>query len=1052
MTTYCTGFSSALLALFGSVIAAAQTVPVTAIRADAGNKGAAVVLSPFEVIADTGDAYGTTMTTSATMFRTDIDKLPVTADVMTTQFMRDLDIKDLDELVSTFATGSGWGSLQSDTDALPKEPGVRVANTEVKLRGVGSGALRRDGVISANNSAFMDGFATESIEILKGPNALMYAGAAGGGVISAVSKQARFGRNATDFSFRLDSFGSKRGELDWSRSFRTGLRLVPEIAVRTALMKQHQEFYRDGHGNDAWGAYTQVAFRLPQSTLRIGYLHSEALNWVGSSPTFSYRSSRPTTGAWDPSPDIVARHTGPDRVIPTLSTSDLFAEGEGPRIANGRLTLRNLNSAFISDYNHNPKDDYLIANLETRWSRHISSLVTFATDENPVDMQYTGPGNLYPPGYINIERPSRIPYDPSTPIGSYAAFERATTTDWTVVSLAPEFYEQHFRRKALRAALGAEWTNFGGKLKHNAVAGYEQTQLKTDFDWFFYYLADANWNIIVNPATVATTNTNGRTQLRNQWYEVGEQGIVFQRINSLQQKRITLNGQNWVLQSKNYPGIWPVTPANPHGLRPLTATGGSFDGHSFLNTVTAAFFGAMQTDWFDDRVQTVLSLRREEYASERWDYRTVTGFNREESNWGGNAGLNLRVASWLRPYANYSRAVALPNANSTYGPFGELVPTEKSQGLETGIKFKVLGRIDGSFSYYATSIKGKNTNNNLAFDANPDGINGRTQPSERWIGVDQKTNGYELMFSGAPTPGWRTTMRVGVQDGRVGTQLGFPQVYNDEFYTDAARNVTYQNGSVVRVNPTSIQAVANGGVPLTVAMLNDRTSLYYWDPNPRTGTTQNSSLRTLLQNPGSALVTANGPIATGRNGLPSSARQIEWDDPLGFSDGIEISRAGRMTIGYPRYKLSFTNTYNFRSGWWKAFGVGGVVNLELENRSRWIRWPLAYDGRNRVIKTTDDVPAAEMPRVNLPGKWYYTNQGLLWGLPDNTTFNMWLTYSRKLGREGRYRYSSQLNVNNVFDRVRLVPNPYNGTIFGETRGLVMQNQPRSWSWTNRIEF
>ena len=30
--------------------------------------------------------------------------------------------------------------------------------------------------------------------------------------------------------------------------------------------------------------------------------------------------------------------------------------------------------------------------------------------------------------------------------------------------------------------------------------------------------------------------------------------------------------------------------------------------------------------------------------------------------------------------------------------------------------------------------------------------------------------------------------------------------------------------------------------------------------------------------------------------------------------------------------------------------------------------------------------------------------------------------------------------------------PYNGTIFGETRGFVMQNQPRSWSWTNRIEF
>ncbi|MBC7369210.1 MAG: TonB-dependent receptor [Undibacterium sp.] len=1026
----------------------AQTASGSAVKSET------IKLTPFEVVGDTGDAYGTTMSNSVTMFQTDLSKLPVSADIMTSQFMRDLDIQNLDQLVSGFATGSGWGSVQNDTDALPKDPGVRVANTEVKLRGVGSGTIRRDGLIAANNSAFSDGFATESIEILKGPNALLYSGSAGGGVISAVSKQARFGRNSTSLSYRIDSFGSKRGELDFSRTFRTKLRLLPEIAVRTSLMKQREEFYRDGYGNNAWGAYTQFAFRLPRSTLRVGYMHSEALNWVGYSPGFSYRSNRPATGAWDPSPAVVARHTGINGAIPSLSVGDLYAEGEGPRIANGRLSLRNLNSAFVSDYNHNPKDDYVIASLETRWSRHISSLITFAADKNPVDMQYQGAGSLFPAGYTNIEKLNPVAYDPSTPIGDYSSTIRSTTTDWTVVSPAPEFYEQHFRRKAFRPALGIEWSNFGGKLKHNAIVGYELNQLKADFDLFNYFLADSNGKVLVNPATVANTNTNGRIMLRNEWYEVGQQGINFQRINPLETKSVTLNGQNWVLQSQNFPGLVPSTPSNPRGLRPATATGGALAGHQFVSVETSSFFGALQTDWFNDRVQSVASVRRETYSSSRWDYRVLTGQSREETNWSGNLGINIRATNGLRPYVNYSLAAAPPSANATFGPFGELVPLEKSKGWESGAKFNIAGKIDGSISYFAADIKGKNTANGLVLDANPNGLNGRRQPSDQWYGVDQKTNGYELMLSGAPVTGWRTTLRVGVQDGRVGTQLDYPMLYNDQFYTNAAGEVTYQNGTVVTVNPTSVVAVASGGIPLTVAMLNDSdpTNIYYWDPNPRNGTTMNGNVSNLLRNPGAAFVTANGPIATGNTGLPASARQVAWDDPLGFNDGIEISRAGRKTIGYARYKLSFTNTYNFRSGWLKAFSIGGLVNVELENRNRWIRWPIAFDRRNRIVKTTDDTPAAQMPRVNLPGRYYYTSQGLLWGLPDNYVFNGWATYSRKFGRDAKYRFSSQVNVNNVFNRAPILANPFSGSIYGETRGFVQQNQPRTWSWTNRIDF
>ena len=96
--------------------------------------------------------------------------------------------------------------------------------------------------------------------------------------------------------------------------------------------------------------------------------------------------------------------------------------------------------------------------------------------------------------------------------------------------------------------------------------------------------------------------------------------------------------------------------------------------------------------------------------------------------------------------------------------------------------------------------------------------------------------------------------------------------------------------------------------------------------------------------------------------------------------------------------------------------------------------------------------AANAAAMDLPGRWYYTNSGLLWGLPDNYTLDSWLSYRRRLGK-GRYTYTTQLNIFNLFNHAPLIRNPASGTNnFGEWRGYVMMNQPRSWAWTNRIGF
>ena len=1114
--------------LAGWLVAADPALPQAARPA---TEEETVVLTPFEVVADTGDQYGTTKSNSVTMFNQDTTKLPVSVDVMTSQFMRDMGVTDLDMLVAYNATGGGWGSVQSGDDALPKQPGDRVANTELKLRGIGAGGLRRDGLIGSNNSSFNDSFATEGIEILKGPNALLYSGAAGGGIVSTVSKTARFNRNSADFSARIDSYGSRRGEFDYNRSVRTGWQLLPEVALRLVLMDQKQSIFRHGFGNKARGEYLQLAFRLPRSTLRIGFKHDEALFWQGWMPALAYdntlKQNSTTFGynpAYAPPVDILAKHKFlTDGSYPTLNLPTLWADGAPPTVTGDRaLTWRTLDAAFISDYNHNPKDKYLITKLETKLTEHLSSLITVAWDRNPVNMQYTGGGTLLPPGTTAIGglalgngklNPEPIRDFTAAGFAAYPQSVTATTSDWTVQqNNNPIFYEQGFNRRAARVGLGAEWTNFGRRLKHQMVVGYDYSEVDTMYYWKAYFLADDNWNIVVDPNWTNPSYTKstvkqdgGRYRYQNDWMVVGNQRASFRRLNTLVVDRFeTPNGQKWVRASQNPEGWFPRTPDNPHGIKLASTNGGSMRGDEYAYISDGAYFSALQTDWFDDRVQTLASVRQDRFYVDKWDYVTPVDNVRTDYYTAYSLGANVRVTNSLRAYGTLSRSAVPPNTNALNDPMGIPLPIEKSTGWEAGLKFSALrGRIDGSFSYYQVETLGKNTGASTTGSINPSGLNGAAQivGANTWAAVDQTSKGMELVLSGNLTRGWRTAFRASTADGRILNSLTYPQYYNDQFY-ERGGVVTYRDGTPVYVNPlaSTPQAVdpsAANATPLTVAMLNDRNnSIYYWDPHAQNGTTQNTNLGNLLKGTGGGSNNANygtpvhGPIATGVVGLPASARQIAWDDPFGnATNGVAVAIKGRYTIGYPRYKFSLTNTYEFQSGWLKGVSIGGQFNLNLQQRNRYISWPTKYTvvttttnpngtktqtfetmsapptalASNQVLRVTqtsaasaasgtDLQAAAQAAKMDLPGRWYYTDSGLLWGLPDNYTLDSWISYRRRIGKT-RYTYSTQLNIFNVFNHAPLIRNPASGTnLFGEWRGFIMMNQPRSWAWTNRISF
>ena len=95
--------SAIFLALHGLLWpAAAATAPAPAAKG-AKEGSEAIALSPFEVVDARNDGYGANRSSSVTLLNQDIAMLPVTTEVITEAFMRDLNLNgDMSALVENF--------------------------------------------------------------------------------------------------------------------------------------------------------------------------------------------------------------------------------------------------------------------------------------------------------------------------------------------------------------------------------------------------------------------------------------------------------------------------------------------------------------------------------------------------------------------------------------------------------------------------------------------------------------------------------------------------------------------------------------------------------------------------------------------------------------------------------------------------------------------------------------------------------------------------------------------------------------------------------------
>jgi outer membrane receptor protein involved in Fe transport len=977
-----------------------------------------ILLNTFEVSQSRDNSYGAFQSNSLAAFRMDLAKVPATAEVFTQAFMDDIGATSLEDALTGYA-GTITASSNNPNAGL-FAPGDRDGGQGLSIRGVSAGEIKRDGFIGVPNNArtasgSTDNFSTERIDVISGPQSLLYGSVGGGGVINSVSKRAQFGRRKTMIRFVVDQYGTKRAMVDHNYG-------REKVAARVALLGADNRTNRFRLGGEMYGIYAQVAFRpWHDTTIRFSTEKTDNDARVGFKPNLNN-----FLAPGDPRLNKDARY-----LVLTNQVSDI-------RLYNEPVTYGNLESAAAWFSNEQIETHWNQMIVETKlpfgFSAQLVGIYTETTDLRATDGRnlLPGRGSFFPDGVTLNTKFGANPFN-ETAVAIGAPVQVNEQRDRNKGVRLSFVHEADFNFWKLR---GKSQTAFGGQAFHRGPAfgssGIAQV----------YYRADENFNVLYSSDGGVTYDTTpdftrpdyGRAPLSNVYFPV-QQSIPTKPLFRPGTKRITYNGQNYVLDPRIYSRDSYIAPNNPFGLVPnLNPAANTFTGNWNRGgeTHSGNVYFANFTDWADGRLTTLVgySLTRFETMNVGAGFGNVT-LTPKDYHAGYQAGINARILSWLRGFAVVGTSEQAEASTSDI--LGRPLKNPEAQNLspELGLKADWLdGRLSAQLSYNpSTKTLNENKDAGTAFrDAiNPDGINGRvggTSANQR-VNIDRTLSSQEFTLSAEPIRNWTMRMKIVHMDGEISSDVVYQQNYNDQFYLNSAGTVTYQDGTPLMVNgaggvlPTDPKDTA-----LTLAMINSSTNPYYANPDATSGRIQNTTLRTVLM----AVDPARGSAATRVTGLPISAVQYNFTSP--YANGtVPIFYSGEKNVGFNEYTFNFQNKYKFTTGFVKGISVFADVQTYMKNRAYYTNYPDA----------TGSTAATRVTRV-------------LYRYPSVTVFNVGIGYSIKglplFGKNATW--TTQLNARNALNhyKVLVVPNASLGTNLSARYSA----QPRVITWTNSIDF
>jgi outer membrane receptor protein involved in Fe transport len=978
--------------------------------------GEILELSPFEVNVTKDRGYSALQSNSLTAFSMDLEKMPATAQVFTATFIDDVAATSVQDVLVNY-TGLVGADPNNGAAALNNFPGDRDGSGgNLGIRGLAAVPPKRDGLAGPRSTSrtalgYNDTFSLERIELVEGPQSLLYGAVGGGGVVNVVSKRPLFSWRQTALSFRMDQYGSRRAVLDANHG-------TDRIAVRVAALASVSRTVRENLGSDDLGLYATLGFRLGENTtVRFFHELTDARGNVNYTPVsgdlnnFLYvkdAAGRPVRDAAGiPVVDLGDPRRGQD--VRYLALTGQLADLEGV-LWDGPVDYNHISSFGSWWSSERIRNDYSGLTLETKlpwgFAAQVTAIYSETLDERATVGKNLVPAAGYPGAGANPLPETAVRFTPGLNL-------QGDRTRGVRLNL---LHKAHLDFGGLQAetqtAFGYEWGHQGPAF---GSSGIDQ----------LYYQADGNWDAVTSPAI---TLDYGRVPLGSLYFGV-QRGIPREPFFRPATGRVTINGQNYVLQDRIRRDPALVTAANPLGFvpnNPTAANPNGFAGNWNLggDTRSRLLSLANYTEWADGRLTTLAGASVNRFDTTNIGPTRVTRVGPQDY-WGYQVGANYAVRPWLRAYAAVSTAGQAAGTTKDFHGNPLKVPKARSPAPEIGLKIRLRDdRLSLLLSYNLTT-KVENEALNAGLDyfnaVNPDGLNGRHNSGDQWINLDRRSASTELVLTARPTAGWRLRLSAAKLGGEITNTVTYAQLYNDQFRLSAGTAV-YADGTPVRVDPATGAPVADGGAPLTLAMINDPASLLHAAPHADSGAITNPVLRAALGSNPIALA-HGGPSATGTTGLPISALQYDW--PARGEGTVTVVRAGDLNTGLNEYTFNLQSNYTFSTGRLKGLGLFASMRAFARNRAYYTQvFPSAAAGS-----------ALQADRV-------------LYRLPAAAIFDVNLSYRRQL-RDG-VEWSTQFSVKNLFDRaeVTVLPSAANAA---QPRARLSA-QPRQLIWTNTFRF
>lgn len=239
-----------------ALIVAANLGGGGALAAEADADAGVTDVSGVVVIAPTDDGYRTERSSAGTRTDTPLQDVPQAISIVTDDLIRDQSMRGMADVLR-FVPGASMGQGEGHRDAPTLRGNASTADFFVD--GV------RDDV-----QYLRDLYNVERVEVLKGPNAMIFGRGGGGGIINRVTKRANW-TDAREASLELGSFDHRRATVDLSTS-----PMGAAWSARIVSVLEDSGSFRDHVGVERWGVNPSIGWRSDAGlTAVLSYEHFE---------------------------------------------------------------------------------------------------------------------------------------------------------------------------------------------------------------------------------------------------------------------------------------------------------------------------------------------------------------------------------------------------------------------------------------------------------------------------------------------------------------------------------------------------------------------------------------------------------------------------------------------------------------------------------------------------------------------------------------------------------------------------------------------------------